>query len=49
MRFTDDQLRTFLLKSTEFSRMEDLICFLSEARVMQCTKKGTEVEEKYST
>lgn len=25
--------------------MEDLICFLSEVRMMQCTKKGTEVEE----
>ena len=28
MRFTDDQLSTFLLKLIEFSRREDLICFL---------------------
>ena len=25
--------------------MEDLICFPSEATMMQCTKKGTEVEK----
>ena len=48
MRFTDDQLSTFLLKSTEFSRMEDLICFLSEVRMMQCTKKVQKSKKIYS-
>ena len=39
MTFKDDQLSTFSLKLTEFSRMEHLIYFLSEATKMQSTER----------
>jgi hypothetical protein len=49
MRFTDDQLKYLFVESTEFSRVEDLICFLSEATMTQCTKRVQKWKKIFTT